>query len=182
MFHSVAGCDTVTSFHSKGKKSAWETWLRFPVWSPVFAALSSPVRKVASGMMADIKWFVVLLYDRMSECVLVNHARKEMFTKKGRNIDLIPTSQSALIEHTKRAAFQEGHCWGQAFVNRQILPSPSDWGRPIIKENGSKNGQHCLTPTRSVRNYYTVVARKVPKRIANVLRMTRSEPKVYHTI
>ena len=110
MFHSFTGCDTVSSFHGKGKMSAWETWSRFPVLTPVFAALSSPVPEVASDMMAVIEWFVVLLYDRMSGYVLVNQARKEMFTKKGRNIELIPPSQSALMEHTKRAAFQAGHC------------------------------------------------------------------------
>ena len=41
----------------------------------------------------------------------------------------------------------------------------------ITKENGSQNGQHCLKPISPAWNY-TVVARKVAKRIANVLRLT----------
>ena len=30
MFHTFTGCDTVSSFSSKGKRSAWETWDVFP--------------------------------------------------------------------------------------------------------------------------------------------------------
>ena len=29
MFHSITGCDTVSSFSGKGKKTAWKTWLSY---------------------------------------------------------------------------------------------------------------------------------------------------------
>ena len=54
MFHSFTRCDT------QKKKIAWETWSRFPVSTPVFAALPSPVHEVIADMMAFIEWYVVL--------------------------------------------------------------------------------------------------------------------------
>ena len=27
-FHAFTGCDTVSSFHGKGKRKAWDTWLQ----------------------------------------------------------------------------------------------------------------------------------------------------------
>ena len=36
MFHEFTGCDTVSSFSGKGKKTAWETWNVFPVITNAF--------------------------------------------------------------------------------------------------------------------------------------------------
>ena len=58
----------------------------------------------------------------------VNEACKQLFTQKGRSIDSIPPTQAALIEHTKRAAYQAGHVLGQMFLPAPKLPSPADWG------------------------------------------------------
>ena len=58
----------------------------------------------------------------------MNQARKQLFSKKGRAIDGVPPTQAALIQHTKRAAFQAGHCWAQMMTPAPELPSPSEWG------------------------------------------------------
>ena len=29
MFHAFTGCDTVSSFDGRGKKTAWDTWMTF---------------------------------------------------------------------------------------------------------------------------------------------------------
>ena len=29
VFHAFTGCDTVSAFHSKGKNTAWDTWLAY---------------------------------------------------------------------------------------------------------------------------------------------------------
>lgn len=42
--------------------------------------------------MAVIERFVVLLYDRTSNLLDVNQARKELFSKKSRSIESIPPS------------------------------------------------------------------------------------------
>ena len=39
-----------------------------------------------------------------------------------------PPTEAALLQHTKRAVYQAGHCWGQTLLVRPHLPSPSEWG------------------------------------------------------
>lgn len=72
--------------------------------------------------------FIVLLYDRTCGNVSVNLARKQLFTQCGRTIDSLPPAKAALIQHTRRAAYQAGHCWGQMVVAAPELPSPGLWG------------------------------------------------------
>ncbi|VDI55266.1 Hypothetical predicted protein [Mytilus galloprovincialis] len=55
------------------------------------------------------------------------------FSHKQRQYDTIPPTRDALLEHTKRAAYQGGHAWEQAVTDEQHLPSSGDWG--WIKEN-----------------------------------------------
>ena len=94
-----------------------------------FAALAStPEVQVVDSSMKKVERFVMILYDRTSTLEHVNDARKQLFTQKGRSIDGIPPTQAALLEHTKRAAFQAGHVWGQMMVPSPFLPSPGDWG------------------------------------------------------
>src|SRR6218665_280190 len=39
VFHCFTGCDTASSFASKGKKTAWETWSSYPVVTEAFLNL-----------------------------------------------------------------------------------------------------------------------------------------------
>ena len=78
--------------------------------------------------MKPLERFVILLYDRTSSLESVNQARKQLFTQKGRTIDGLPPTQTALTQHTKRAAYQAGHCWGQMIVATPELSSPDNWG------------------------------------------------------
>jgi len=71
---------------------------------------------------------VVLLYDRSSECENTNQARRELFTRKDRPIEALPPTSAALLQHTLRAAFQAGFCWGQCLVAVPTMPSPSNYG------------------------------------------------------
>ena len=38
---------------------------------------------------------------------------KQLSCRKGRALEAIPYTQAALLQHTKRAVYQAGHCWGQ---------------------------------------------------------------------
>ena len=78
--------------------------------------------------MAVIERFVVLLYDRTSNLLDVNQARKELFSKKSRSIESIPPSKAALLQHTKRAVFQGAFVWGQSLLKQPVIPPPSEWG------------------------------------------------------
>ena len=41
MFHAYTGCDTVSSFNTRGKKTAWDIWKLFEEVTPIFLALST---------------------------------------------------------------------------------------------------------------------------------------------
>ncbi|CAB4012719.1 Hypothetical predicted protein, partial [Paramuricea clavata] len=84
--------------------------------------------EVSESCMISIERYTVLLYDRTSNKSTVNEARKQLFAQKGRSLDAIPPSRAALVEHTRRAAYQAGHCWGQALKPRPVLSSPESWG------------------------------------------------------
>jgi len=129
MFHAFTGCDTVSCFGGRGKKTAWDTWTTYGDVTPSFCALGDmPDSHVIDEWMQPLERFVVLLYDRTSTEEGVNQARKQLFSKKGRAIDGLPPTQAALIQHTKRAAYQAGHCWAQMMTHAPQLPSPSEWG------------------------------------------------------
>ena len=76
--------------------------------------------------MRKLERFFVLLYDRTSVERRVNEARKQFFAE-GKSIGSIPPTQTALIQQTRKAAYQGGHCWGQAIVPVMNLPCPSQW-------------------------------------------------------
>ncbi len=58
-----------------------------------------------------------LIYQERSSC-----------PTKSRQIETIPPTEAALLEHTKRATYQAGHCWSQALLRSPQLPDPKDWG------------------------------------------------------
>ncbi len=92
-----------------------------------FCALSMTPASV-DHWLKSLERFVILIYDRTSDQICINLTRKQLFTQKGRTLDCIPPTKAALIQHTKRAAYQAGHCWGQMMIPTQDLPSPGDWG------------------------------------------------------
>ena len=92
-----------------------------------FLGLSQMPRSIADEQMCQLERFVILLYDRTSQCMQVNQARNTLFAK-GRQIDHIPPTKGALVEHTKWAAYQAGYIWGQSLIPVQQVPDPCHWG------------------------------------------------------
>ena len=129
MFHALTGCDQVSFFAGRGKKTAWETWKHFEIVTPAFESLcEAPAIVDVDKSLPILERYVVLLYDRVSACSSVDDCRRELFTKKGRSIESLPPSRAALLEHVQRAAYQAGHCWGQSLVANPVLPWPNNWG------------------------------------------------------
>ena len=140
MFHAFTGCDTVSSFGGRGKKTAWDTWKAYEDVTPAFCALAAyPSSEDIEKWLQPLERFVVLLYDCTSSQEYVNEARKELFTQKGRAIDTLPPTQAALVQHTKRVAYQAGHCWSQAMIRNLEIPCPS--GARRQREAGKYVGQ-----------------------------------------
>ncbi len=129
MFHAYTGCDTVSAFATRGKKSAWDTWKAFEDITTTFLTLSTGPDEVSNEDIATLERFTILLYNRTSGLMSIDDARKQLFTKKGRAMDAIPPTRAALIiQHVKRAIYQGGHCWGKALQVSLNIPSPQNWG------------------------------------------------------
>ena len=126
MFHAFTGCDTVSSFCGRGKKTEWNAWNVFPEAKQVFEALQLMQTDMNESTMATVERFVVLLYNRTSDIMNVNESRKYLFTQKGRSLENLPPTLEVLKQHTKRAIYQS-YCWNRALFPQQELPDPADW-------------------------------------------------------
>jgi len=110
VFHAFPGCDTVSCFFRKGKKTAWITWMAHEEATSAFLKLSNNADDVSEECLRKLERFVVLLYDRTSTKLHVNEAPKQLFSQKAKSIESIRPTQAALIQHIRRAAYQGGHC------------------------------------------------------------------------
>jgi hypothetical protein len=82
--------------------------------TPVFKNLSSaPSLSALREAMPTFQRYVIIMYDRTNTCTEVNEARKDMFTRKGRNIENIPPTYDLLLH---RSMYQAGHCWGMSLM------------------------------------------------------------------
>lgn len=127
-FHAVTGCDTVSYFAGRGKKTAFQAWKCYPEATAVFRSLSSPQTLVSEEQFRVLERFVVIMYSRTTPHQNVNMARQTIFSQGTRGIESIPPTQAALEQHVKRAAFQAGHVWGRTLDLIQDLPSAAEWG------------------------------------------------------
>ena len=107
-FHAFTGCDTVSATRKKGKRTWYNTWRAFPEISAVFSRLSNSPTNVSTSDIDLLQRFVILAYDKNSQCTNVDETRLELFAHKNRPYDSIPSTLAALTEHISRAAFQAG--------------------------------------------------------------------------
>ena len=77
-------------FGGRGEKTAWKIWQVFPDVTEAFEHLLLMVDNVSDLVMSVLERFVVLLYDRTSDQVSVNNARKLLFTQKSRSLENLP--------------------------------------------------------------------------------------------
>ena len=121
-FHAFTGCDVVSAFHGKGKKSAWQTWDVCDEASGVFIKLSQYPPVLDDENLKTLEKFVVMMYDRSSTAEGVDDTRMDLFAWKQRPYEAIPPTRSALKQHVKRVAYQAGCIWSQS------TPTPANWG------------------------------------------------------
>ena len=113
MFHALTGCDTVSSFRGRGKKTAWAAWMAYPAVTDAFISLLLQPGEITSEseVLHNIEQFVILIYSKGCTLSRVNDARKELFAVSRRSMDNIPPTQGALIQHIKRAVYQASYLW-----------------------------------------------------------------------
>ncbi|RXN31429.1 hypothetical protein ROHU_004760 [Labeo rohita] len=127
-FHAFTGCDVVSAFRGKSKKSAWQAWEVCPEVSPVFKKLSQYPPIIEDADLKILEKFVITMYDKQSTTCKVDEARLDLFARKQRSYDAIPPTSASLVQHVKRSAFQAACIWGQATVCKMQTESPANWG------------------------------------------------------
>ena len=63
VFHSITGCDTVSSFNGRGKKTAWEVWECFPEVTNAFREIGQ-THLITEDSQLLIEKFVIFMIDR----------------------------------------------------------------------------------------------------------------------
>ncbi|CAC5416382.1 unnamed protein product [Mytilus coruscus] len=125
IFYAFTGCDTVSSFAGRGKKTAWDTWNAFPEVSAVFRQMTDQPSTISrDSILPLLERYVVLLYHRTSESNSVNEAREVFFAHKGRSIESVPQTRKALYQHAKHSVYQAGLILIQCVLLQPVLPSP----------------------------------------------------------
>lgn len=104
-FHTFTGCDVVSAFRGKGKKSAWFTWDVCDEVTETFVTFSQTPSNVFDNDLQNLERFAIVLYDRTISGTSVDEARLELFARKQKSYDAIPPSPAALRKHAKRAAY-----------------------------------------------------------------------------
>lgn len=126
-FHSVTGCDTVSTFCGIGKKTSWKVWMSFREIDCVWNQLCTGTSDIDDECHNLLQRFIVLLYDKTSDIQNINECRRVLFTRKNRAIENIPPTADALRQHIKRAAFQ-ARIWNNSLDSQYTVPSPTNWG------------------------------------------------------
>ena len=105
-FHACTGCDVLSAFRGKGKRKAWQKWDVYPEATVVFANLSTYPPVIGDEEKKVLERFGILMYDKSSSATDIDSVRLDLFARKQRAYDAIPTTSTALEYHTKRAAYQ----------------------------------------------------------------------------
>ena len=115
-------------FSGRGKRTACDTWNMYPEIPGQFASLmKKPQLGDVDAAMDTIEILVVRLYDKTNTGSEVNMDRYDLFARKGRDVNNIPPTKSALLQRARRAAYPAGHCWSQAIGPQIELPWPAGW-------------------------------------------------------
>ena len=75
-FHAFSGCDNVSGFRGKCKKSFFQTWNVFQEITETFVKLSKFPVNLEENDIEMLEKFIVLLYDKSSSTETVDAARK----------------------------------------------------------------------------------------------------------
>ena len=125
--HCFTGCDSVSSFHGKGKVRPIKLMLEEPKFIDFFSQVGSTF-EVGEGLLSQAEEFVCSLYGK--ELKQVNDARTALF-KTGKHMDdTLPPNKDSLEKHLHRANYQAG-IYHRCLEGNPSIPSPNDHGWTI---------------------------------------------------
>ena len=121
--NAFTGCNTVSCFAGRGKKTAFSDWKNFPAVTDTFLQLAAtPTSPISEACMERLERLVILLYDRTSNNTSVNETRKKMSAQKGRAYDAILPTRAALLQHTKQSCLSS---WSLLGPSAYTEPGPA---------------------------------------------------------
>ena len=91
-FHALEGYETVSAFSGRGMRTAWNVWNMFPELTPVLEALLISGEDTDDTCLDVIERFVILSYDLTSSLSKDNEVRQELFSRKARPLQKIPST------------------------------------------------------------------------------------------
>ena len=83
--------------------------------------------QIESEKFKLLEHFAILIYDKNSTEVCINHARRELFSKKGRSFENIPPTKDCLLQHIHRVIHQVS-IWFTSHERMPLIPSPDGRG------------------------------------------------------
>ena len=97
-FHAVTGCDTTSAFSGIGKKTCWKVFMKY---SHLLVGIGR------DGDFEDAEKFVCILYGISEEAAVgIDDARRSLFVKAKRALEMLPPTRDALELHVSRANYQ----------------------------------------------------------------------------
>ncbi|KAK3880307.1 hypothetical protein Pcinc_015186 [Petrolisthes cinctipes] len=135
-FQAFTGCDILSAFRGKGKKTAWQAWEVYPQVTPVFKKLSQYPPVVENADYNVLEKFVITMYDKNSTMDKVDEVRLDLLARKQRPYDGIPPTNEGLS--TKQAAYEArqqcAKCKLKALLTgggRKLVRCGKSFGRPF---------------------------------------------------
>lgn len=128
--HAFTGCDSVSSFHGKGKKSALSLASE-PQHMSTFRQLGEAYT-ASPDLAKKLEVYVCQLYK--SKSTDVNEARYQLFCSNAPQERSLPPNRDCLTQHANRAAYQS-KIWKSATQPMINCPSPNNSGW-CTTENG----------------------------------------------
>ena len=143
VFYAFTGCDIVSSFGGRGKKTAWVTWQSYPEATDALEDLLLLQDVIGEHTMSTLERFVVLLYDRTSDITMINDCRKQLSIRKSRILENLTPTKAALQQHVKRPTYQ-AIWWTQALIADPKLPTTETGAvKKILCQGGNHSEPHC---------------------------------------
>ncbi len=123
--YCLTGCDTVSSFHGHGKRTAFRVMMQKAEHFQPLAMLGSE-ESVPEDVEVCAMKFVGAMYGKAS-CTSLNALRCEKAGKKNLQGKKLPPTEDSFHLHLLRCAYQLS-IWRQADVSMAVLPAPTVCG------------------------------------------------------
>ena len=156
MCHALTGCDTVSAFAGRGKRTAWAVWESFPELTDALSEVNHEQTDITESCMSIIARFVILMYDRTSTCSDINTARKKLFAKNQFRLHTTLWCSMFDVQCTKDPYAGVRHY----ILNLSSHVQVSGVGKRHLEVSSNRFGQHYRKLQRSAMNLSGVDAQK----------------------